>query len=736
MELAARLERLEKLSHLLAEEIAALRSELAVRQELPVQKRELVSNKAPSDNKEALLDVYMSLFVGRSDVYAYAWENKEKGIKGWAPSREKNYNVPKQQRRYLPLTRDVIRDHIWNPKASHKGLYVMLPDDTCRVLVCDFDDGDWKADATAYAEVAAQYGCDPLVELSRSGDGAHVWIFFTQPVPARLARQLGYGLLGEVAHEYPHVRLHSMDRFFPAQDTLPVRSKGAGKLGNLIALPLHVGSWHTKRTTVFVDPSTWQEYPEQFARLREVKAMGVAEVEAVVDKLDEQPPEPKPSEHRGPVNLRVAEGVHVPRDVSVAAELKWLASVPNPEFYRKQNSRMSTYGTPRIITRWEERDDELVLPRGLVDDAVHVLERAGYEVNVSRPRPAKKIAVEFTGTLRPEQKKAVRDVCAKPVGILLADPGQGKTVMACAVIGNRKVRTAIVVNRKELQKQWESRLDTFLDCVDGVEVVSQQALARSGPGLLAEYDQIIVDECHGAVGPATEAALSSVKARYWLGLTATNYRYDKLDRLINFQFGPVRHHMVRETGVGKRTVIVRRTPFSSESADLVELCNEIAEDSARVELVAQDVAEALGQGRCCLVLVNRLAGVDAMYKAVVSALACGADSEIPVLTMTGAQTTAERFELRKQFEAPQLCLIAMNKTAGEGLDMPQLDALFLAAPFRFKGLVVQYTGRITRRDDVDAVVYDYVDTAVPMLNRMAGGRHREMEKIGWDVVEG
>lgn len=161
-----------------------------------------------SRTRDKNLDLYMSLFAGREDVYAYAWENVAKGTKGWAPAREYAPGKDKEEKAFLPLTRDIIRRHMWDENASHKGIYIMLPGDRCTLLVCDFDDGDWHADARAYVEVARARGLDPLLELSRSGDGAHVWLFFEKPVSAALARRLGYRLVEEAAEKRPDLRLH------------------------------------------------------------------------------------------------------------------------------------------------------------------------------------------------------------------------------------------------------------------------------------------------------------------------------------------------------------------------------------------------------------------------------------------------------------------------------------------------------------------------------------------------
>ncbi len=135
------------------------------------------------------------MFVGRDDVDARRWENRNKGTTGWSPVHLGNWNTPREQRRYTPLTDEVLAAHLEGRETI--GLYPLLADDTCCLLVCDFDGTSWRLDAFAYVEAAELVGVPAAVEVSRSGDGAHVWTFFTARVPSADARAMGAGLLRE-----------------------------------------------------------------------------------------------------------------------------------------------------------------------------------------------------------------------------------------------------------------------------------------------------------------------------------------------------------------------------------------------------------------------------------------------------------------------------------------------------------------------------------------------------------
>jgi TOTE conflict system, Archaeo-Eukaryotic Primase domain/Type III restriction enzyme, res subunit len=341
------------------------------------------------------LGLYRTLFAGRSDVYAYRWENAADGTRGWSPKRR--------------------------------------PGTTCRLLVCDFYGGTWRLDAAAYAEAAAWAGVPAAIEISRSGEGAHVWTFFAEPVAAVDARAMGTALLREAMAIRGEMGMESYDRFFSAQDYLPRRG-----FGNLIALPLE-GTCRKNGTTLFVDPATFKPFEDQFAFLSSIERMTRHDVVERAEEL--HPPMVGPSVwlHRSP-----------------------LAEDPAPEVIKAELSGMLAIrrtGLPPSLRCYEESLDRLLLPRGVADRAAQLIEKAGSRLAITdlRTAPAE-IEVMFSGTLRAEQRVAVDAVTAHELGVLVAPPGAGKTVMGCAVIARHQMPTLILVDRTPLVDQWKERL--------------------------------------------------------------------------------------------------------------------------------------------------------------------------------------------------------------------------------------------------------------------------------------
>ena len=728
------------------------------------------------------LALFLERFAGRTDVYANRWLSKRTGKPGWSPAIRygSDYRDPKATD-YLPLTESVIERHLRGDADIewHAGLYPMLENDHCRLLVCDFDGGEWRRDAAAYAAACQKAGLDALTEISRSGDGAHVWIFFESAVPAALARAAGAVLLRRSMASCPSMSFDSYDRFFPSQDKLPTQSTGRSRLGNLIALPLG-GNCRRKGTSVFANPETWAPFDDQFAELsavQPVRAEILTEIvgESSTDQIgpaEALPPRPKRATVRAAakahlaepeaeknVSLRLDTMLRVPTTPlpgAVIIDLKHLASIPHPEFYLKQAQRRSTYGTPRLVTCFEHDSEELRIPRGLLDETKRRLEDAGFAVSVLKSRRRRTtIDVEFTGELRKDQRAAIRALTKHDTGVLVAPPGSGKTVMACALIAKRRVPTAILVGNRELLVQWRTRLQEFLSISEkqigqfgggrrkrrgAIDLIMWQSIAhRDGdPTILNEYGQIIIDECHGIAAPAVEAALRQVDVPRWVGLTATPYRADKMDGLITMQCGPIRHSITQNTVV-TRELHTHETQFitaeqGNDGPSIQAIYTELAHDEKRNALVVAQVTRAATDGRTSLVLTNRLDHLEMLAQRIEKL------SSAPTLRLHGRLTQAERREIRSrldflmQAEKP-FTLVAIDKVAGEGLDLPALDTLFLAVPISFKGRVVQQLGRITRgvgaTPGAVAIVHDFRDGEVPLFDTMHARRRRLMLKEGF-----
>lgn len=546
----------------------------------------LVSVPTISLSIDERIRLFQSLFKGREDVFARRWFSKTTGKSGYQPvcinewkqgvcDKKKYRCVICPNRNFSPLTTQDMYRHLEGKDeycCDVVGLYAIMQDNNCAFLCADFDDKNckygYKEDVLAFVGVCSEWLIPYAIERSRSGNGAHVWIFFEAPLPASKARRLGNAILTEAMTRNGQMSFNSYDRFFPNQDYLP-----EGGFGNLVALPLQ-GQARRKQNSVFVD-NDFLVYKDQWAFLYNLKKIQ----ESTVDQLlrlhyqeelgklsmsSENKPWVTPlpqnitqEDFQAKVEIIKADKLYIPLkavSAKVLNHLKRIAAFKNPEFYNKQALRLSTYAIPRIISCFDITNEYLAMPRGCEDATRSFLnDNAVTYTIIDKTNHGNKISVSFQGEEREEQLEAINALLPYTNGILHATTAFGKTVTAAAIIARKKVNTLILVHSKALLKQWHDRLTEFLNidypkheeknrrgrrkvfspigCFDssgntlhGIIDIALILSCLDEDGVkpfVQDYGMVIVDECHHVSSITFEQVLRSIKAHTIYGLTAT-----------------------------------------------------------------------------------------------------------------------------------------------------------------------------------------------------------------------
>jgi len=760
-----RLRRLLKLSEEQARAADPDQASLTGASESPVNMR-----SAPEDKVCCFFD----LFRCRSDVYALRWENRRDGRSGWMPAIRGYWRkgMNRADAPYLPLTPDVIGQHLRGD--VHIGLYPLGDDDTCWWVTADFDKQAAMLDALAYMKAARAYQVPAGLEVSQSGRGAHVWIFFAQATSAATARGIATSLLGEAFQLRGSMHLSSYDRLFPSQDV----HTGRG-MGNLIAAPLN-GKRRQHGTTLFLDPATLEPFDDQWAYLSSIARLSHKEVATLARSL----PDPQFGHHVRRLQLPTSSKI-VPRPAAIVratftsrltltasdlgpamiAAVKHAASIRNPEFDARQRARRSTWDTPRFLYSYDETaDGDLVLPRGLYPLLVELIDSAGSTLHIADER-ARGESHEFSclTALRSEQAGASRQLVDEDASVLIAPPGSGKTVIACAAIASRDTSTLILVDRKALADQWRDRLHKHLGFKCGqigggrskttgvIDVALLPTLARRDniEELSANYGFVIVDECHHIAASAFFHVLNRIPARYWLGLTATPERRDGLEDLIYHQLGS--HRVTIEGPAAGQlpsadtdllaphpVLCLHPTKFRytgqadpSAPGGMAEIYRALIADEARLTQIVADVLAAHTDGANILVLTT---WVDHLNEIAERLRNAGKS----VVVLSGQMKARQRREVSEQLanhtaDTEPLLIVGTSSFIGEGFDCPALDTLFLAAPITFNNRLVQYVGRITRPHPTKttATVHDYHDELTPVIASSLRKRAPGYTKLGF-----
>ena len=749
--------------------------------------------------------LFQSLFKGREDVFARRWFSKTTGKSGYQPvcinewkqgicDKKKYRCAICPNRNFAPLTTQDMYRHLEGKDeycCDVVGLYAIMQDNNCAFLCADFDDKNckygYKEDVLAYVGVCREWLIPYAIERSRSGNGAHVWIFFEAPLPASKARRLGNAILTEAMTRNGQMSFNSYDRFFPNQDYLP-----EGGFGNLVALPLQ-GQARRKQNSVFVD-NDFLVYKDQWAFLYNLKKIQ----ESTVDQLlhlhyqeelgklsmsSESKPWVTPlpqnitqEDFHAKIEIIKADKLYIPLkavSAKVLNHLKRIAAFKNPEFYSKQALRLSTYAIPRIISCFDITNEYLAMPRGCEDATRSFLnDNAVTYTIIDKTNHGNKISVSFQGEEREEQLEAINALLPYTNGILHATTAFGKTVTAAAIIARKKVNTLILVHSKALLKQWHDRLTEFLNidypqheeknkrgrrkvfspigCFDssgntlhGIIDIAliQSCLDEDGvKPFVQDYGMVIVDECHHVSSITFEQVLMSIKAHTIYGLTATPIRKDGHQPIIFMQCGPIRFTTDAKSQIAKqsfdRFLIPRFTSYNSILEDrlsIATLYKYLSEDEIRNNLIVEDICKAVNTGRTPIILTNRTAHVSVLADKLKATIK-------NVISLTGAGTTREKREAMQRLQtipdSEQLVIVATGKYIGEGFDYPRLDTLFLALPISWKGLLTQYAGRLHREYEgkKDVRIYDYIDIHEPICDSMYRKRLKGYAAIGYKTI--
>ena len=764
---------------------------------------------------------FFSRFWGRMDVYSQRIVSKSGNV-GYYPQCQnfwKNGCFRKQRtgskgkkhtckecpmRNWRPVELTTILRHLRGEIIV--GIYPLFSNGTCRFLVFDFDhhdvsaekndfanhDASWKCEVDALRDICKENGLHPLVERSRSGKGAHLWLFFSSPIPAGKARVFGEALLAKGAETISLTSFRFYDRMLPAQDHLP-----EGGLGNLIALPLQPEALQNGNSA-FVDEH-WNAYPDQWRALLAAPKLKLEDVDQCIQKWNKQNPfavssvtseqetqvREKPwertmlfhfSDVRG--NLHITESNLLYVDALNLAprlqnQIRRLAAFHNPVFYKNQAMHLSNFAHTRFVYLGEDIDGYIALPRGLRKTLCENLKRADIPFEVDDERQTgRNIHVTFQGQLHEIQERAVQKLLRHDNGILSAATAFGKTVVCCAMIAERKTNTLILLQSSALIEQWEAALKRFLfieeelptyttksgrtrkrksliGCLqsekDTTTGIIDIAMASSIFGKhdfserLSSYGMVLVDECHHAASETMQHVLRKVRAKYVYGVTATPIREDGLEKINYMLLGPIRFRYTSkeravEQGIAHLVIprFTRTVAPRGKQLTINEAYELVRDSETRNEQIIADAKACIDTGRCPVLLTRYKEHARMLYEK----LDGYADYTFLLLGENSSKMRRDIFEAMQHVPPEEsLLLVATGKLIGEGFDYPRLDTLLMATPIAGRSVVEQYAGRLNRDYDgkKDVIIYDYIDAHIPVFDRMYAKRLRAYRQIGYTL---
>lgn len=787
-------------------------------------------HKCSEKEKQKIIDyrikLFMKLFCGREDVFARRFVSKKTGISGYAPvcANFWNYNLcPKTNRqkikcfecknhKWLPITKEVIYKHLVGEREDCTdviGVYPMLQDEKCKFLVFDFDYHDkvswedvkptenlvmdrWKREVDSLRKICAANKVDALVERSRSGNGAHIWIFFQKAISAELARRFGSALLTKGAELVNQIDFTTYDRMLPAQDRMP-----EGGFGNLVALPLQ-GQARKRGNSEFVDEN-WAVIKDTWSLLENIKPLGKDLIEDKISSWTtngvlgslasdmsgnkekpwekKQPEFLKQEDFKNELKLIVSNQIYIEKESikpRALNRIRRLAAFSNPEFYKLQAMRFSTRNIPRIISCSTDTDEYVCLPRACKERLEELLKMSDIKYScIDKRQVGNKIDVSFNGVLYQEQQNAANNMLHFENGILGAATGFGKTVLGAYLIAARKVNTLILVHNREIMKRWQEDLEKFLIINEKLPALKDNKGCRKRKSIIGklysahnsmneiidiamissmgkednvnqcvkDYGMVIMDECHHAGAYTFENVLKEVSAKYVYGLTATPNREDGHEQIVYMQFGPIRYRLTAKERADMQSFshlvfprFTRLVKTTEEKWTINDAYKIISTDETRNNLIVSDTLDCVNKGKTPLVLTK--------YREHADKLMMLLDGKVDnLILLMGGLKIKEKDKITERLRNvpsnKSLVIVSIGKYVGEGFNFPRLDTLILAMPISWKGNVEQYAGRLHRDYDgkQEVIIYDYVDVHIKMLEKMYQKRLKTYAKMGYEMCD-
>lgn len=713
--------------------------------------------------------------TGKTEYYTQCWNFWKDGICPKKDGKKIKCGECNNQN-YKQLSGNVIMNHLIGEKTDGSdviGLYPMFPDETCNFLVFDFDNHDdknfgddyantndeWIEEVNAMRMICKNNQIDVLVERSRSGKGAHIWLFFKEPIPASAARKFGTALLTKGAETVNLESFKSYDRMLPAQDHLP-----EGGLGNLIALPLQ-GQALKNGNSAFIDEE-WNAYSNQWKRLQEVHKLSKKIVEEKIkewgadgilgilgddineeengakEKVKSKPWEKKkinfvPSDVEGTLKIVLANQIFIYKEnvkSRMQNQIRRMVAYSNSEFYKNQAMGFSTQGMPRIVYCGSDTEDYICIPRGCEEKLLEILQDSEIHYQLLDERQkGKKIHISFSGELYPEQEIAATKMLENDIGILSAATAFGKTAVSAYLVSQRKVNTLILVHNREIMKNWVEDFEKFLqineeppeyitpkgrvkkrksvigrmyanhNSVTGIiDVVMISSLGKRDEinELVKNYGMVIMDECHHAGAQTSLDVLNEVNAKYVYGLTATPKRDDGQEKKIFMQFGPIRYRYTakdkaKAQGI-EHYVYPRFTRLVNSEGEKLKI-NEAYKAVITSEIRNQQIVDDVFE----CIQNGRTPLVLTKFKEHASLLMEKLQNKSDhIFLLQGGKSTKERDLIREKMRnvpaTESVILVAIGQYIGEGFNYPRLDTMMLTTPISYDGNVEQYAGRLHR----------------------------------------